>query len=137
MTILNSRKTHTIKWAALLSMLVAITALPNTASARGSIHLDLPHFSIGIHDDHRGYRKHKYRDRKRRHYRSHRSYRKHRYYNNNRYYSDRYYNYRYYQPRARYYPPYSDNYCPSSNYSDRYYGNRDCLPHGDHYHCEG
>ena len=130
------------KVAAIFSMVAMLAAVPSTASARGSIHLDLPHFSVGFHDDgHRSYRK------QRKHQRKH--YRKHRRndYNNHRrsYYNKRYYDNGYntsYRSDRRYRnnynpPRYSDNYCPTYNYSKNYYRNDGCTPHADHYHCDG
>ncbi|MFT4672620.1 MAG: hypothetical protein ACI945_001963, partial [Pseudohongiellaceae bacterium] len=41
---------------AVLSMFIAVAALPSTAAARSSVHIDLPHFSVGLNDNHHGKR---------------------------------------------------------------------------------
>jgi len=136
------RKTFT-KFAAALAVLTMCVAMPSTASARGSVHVDLPHFSIGFHDNgYRSYRKHRkhYRKHRRNHYNDYR-----RNHHNKRYYNKRYYddgNYTSYRSDRSYRNKqrsrrYSDNYCPTYNYSDRYYQNDGCTAHGNHYHCDG
>ena len=141
MNFLINRKT-----LALATMILVISAVPNSASARTSIHVDLPHFSIGFQDNHRGkrYRKHQ------RHHRQHDRYSDRRY---DRQYdrrsdrrSDRHYDrrsndyysgYGYSAPRSRHYTPrYDNDYCPTPGYSSRYYRNQGCYAHGDHYHCD-
>jgi hypothetical protein len=140
---------------ALLSMFIAVTALPSTAAARGSVHIDLPHFSVGLHDNNHGI---KYRDSHRnRHYNNNsrgsrhsnrhdkkRHHNNHNYYGgsyNNNYY-DGYSSYgstnRYYKPRKkRYNRSYRNEYCPTPGYSSYNYSDRGCYSHGDHYHCDG
>tara|TARA_B110000285_G_scaffold229079_1_gene293185 strand:+ start:474 stop:947 length:474 start_codon:yes stop_codon:yes gene_type:complete len=143
---------------AVLSMFITITALPSTAAARSSVHIDLPHFSVGLNDNHhgKGYRN----SHRNRHYNkkwhgsrhSNRHYKKR--HHNNSYYGDsynsgsynNYYNghssygntRRYYKPRNyRYNRNYGGEYCPTPGYSSDYYEDRSCYSHGDHYHCDG
>ncbi len=126
------------KLLAMSAMALTVAAVPGTASAGGSIHLDIPGFSIGFHDDHRyrkrhrHYKSHKRYKRYKRHYRNHDSYdyyprRSYRYYDG--YRSNRY-DRRRYRDRDRY------ESCPTPGYSSRYYRDRGCYSHGDHYHCD-
>ena len=146
-------KTKTFpKVAAAFAMIMMISAIPATASARGSVHIDLPHFTLGYHDEgyrsHRSHKRKHYRKNRRhnryynRHYNSHRNYDRNgysRYNNNQRYYNDGYYTSNRYDRRNRNYnrSRSRDNYCPTPGYSSRYYRNGGCYSHGDHYHCEG
>lgn len=136
MTIFNTRRV-----LALLAMTISIAAVPSTASARGSVHVDIPGFSIGFHDHDRHYRKrHKrykrhYRKHHRNHHRGYR-YRSYDYYPRRSYrYNDYYDDYRGRSNRRGYRDDYE--YCPTPGYSSRYYRNRGCYSHGDHYHCDG
>ena len=122
---------NTRKFLAILTMMIAITAVPNTASARGSLHIELPHLSLGFHGGHHN----KYR---KRHYNNHRNYNNY-YSNNNSYYGSGYKSYQHYQPQPRYYQPSYQNqngYCPTPGYSSTYYNGGGCYEHGDHYHCD-
>ena len=136
MTFLNFRSALVFIGLATIMALV-----PTTASAKGSVHIDIPGISIGYHDN---YYRNSYRHK--RHYNKHRRhYKKHRYYNK-RYYDhgyssrsyrnyDRSYDRGYqYRSRTRYYE--RDNYCPDPGYSSRAYRDRSCYSHGDHYHCD-
>lgn len=133
---------------ALLSMFIAFTALPSTAAARSSVHIDLPHFSVGFHDNNHGkkYRK----SHGNRHYNnnsygsrhSNRHYKK-RHHNNNYYggsynsgsYNNHYnghssygYKNRYYKPRNNYYNrSYNRSYSRNDN---RNYGGGYCPTPG-------
>jgi hypothetical protein len=148
MNIINTRKI-----LALMAMVIATTAVPTSASARASVHLDLPGISIGLHDRHYGhYDRHydRHYKQKRKHYRKHKRYKRH----YNRHHSDGYYprrSYRSYDSYDGYRSNgyrndrhrndgysrggYQDNYCPTPGYSSRYHRNRGCYSHGDHYHC--
>lgn len=132
---------------AAFGLITVLAVAPTSAFARGSVHIDVPGFSIGIHDDH-GYKHRK---------RHHRKYRKR--YSNDRYYDDRRYRKRYYNNRRynerRYKRRYNDNYyysgrrnnrgyyndryraevCPTDGYSRYYDRNRNCYEHKGHYHC--
>ena len=144
---------------ATLGMLTVLAVTPTTAFADGSVHLDLPGLSIGLHDDHRSYKRHRkhYRNRydnhrsERRRYRQNRDHRysdRHyrsgqRYNNDRRYYSDRRYNDNYYSERRsnrRSNNNYrNDSYrvevCPIDGYSRGYDRNRNCYEHKGHFHC--
>ena len=117
---------------------LAMAAVPGTASAGGSVHIDIPGFSIGYYDDHRYRKRHRkhYRKHYRHHKRSHRYYRDHydyRPYGSYNYYGGGYRSRDYYRPRYR------DNrydYCPTPGFSLRFYRNRGCYSHGNHYHCD-
>ena len=146
MTLSIKRKVNSRKSIALLSMLLAVAVVPASASA-GSVHIDVPHIGISLHNSNSHYRRHK---RSRRHHNRH-------------HYKSRNYNsgYNYYTPRTRYYDRgynsgyrsgynsgynygnnynngdnYNSNYCPTPGYSSRSYRNRGCYSHGDHYHCD-
>jgi len=141
---------------AAFSMLTVMAIAPTSAFAGGSVHLDVPGFSIGVHDDH------KYRKRHRKHYRSRyyddRRYERRHRRNSNDYYNRRYYNDNYYSSGRRHYRDSYRNYdrrydrrydrnsydrrydrraeiCPIDGYSARYDRNRSCYEHKDHYHC--
>ena len=145
------------KSAILFGLLLTVSIAPSSASARSSVHIDLPHFSIGYSGNHHGnnHRSRKYDNRRHhnsrgydRHYRGKHHYRSNRYSNHK--------GYRNYQPSTRYYDnnsydrgyssgyssrnsrrDYSASYCPTDTYSSNYYRNRECYQHADHYHCEG
>ncbi len=139
--------------AVLLTTLSAITliALPTSASAGGSVHVDIPGLSIGVHENHYNKKRHRrvYKNRHRNnHYRNdyyyddHRDrkrYHKKRYYNGG-YYKKRYYKKRYYN-NDYYYGERSNRYnrraeiCPIAGYSPYYNDNLDCYRHKDHFHC--
>ena len=130
----NTRKTLTI-----LTMLIAIVAIPNTASARGSLHISLPHLSIGSHGGHhnkhynRRYNSHHYNNYYRPQYRSNSYNQGYATYRN---YQPRYNQRSYYQPRYNQ-PRYNNSgYCPTPGYSSNYYDGGGCYSHGDHYHCD-
>jgi len=138
---------NTRKFLAILTMMITVIAVPNTASARGSLHIELPHLSLGLHGGHHN----KYRNRHHSsRYNNHRNYNNY-YSNQNSHYGSGYKTYRYYQPQTRYYqsqPRYSQprynqpsyqnqsGYCPTPGYSSRYYNGGGCYEHGDHYHCD-
>jgi len=87
-------------------MLLALT--PATSMARGSVHIDIPGLSIGVHDGYRGKHKHK------------------RYYRDNSYYKDDYRSRRYERRRDRRSDYYYNNRYDNNNYysgrkSKRYY----------------
>lgn len=120
-------------------MIVALT--PSTAQARGSVHIDIPGISIGVHDDHRYRHKRKYRQR-RDHYNSRYRDRRDNYYRErrksrrdnrrNRYSNDYYYgggNNYYERPRRT-------QVCPTYGYSRYYVRDRGCYRHKGHYHCD-
>ncbi len=128
--------------------LIGLLSAPSTAQAGGSVHLNLPGLSIGVHDDHH-YKKKRYR----RHYRDRYYYddhwRKKRYYKK-RHYKKRYYNRDYYGSRYDRRRYYNDdyyyggrssrydrrrNYCPDPGYSSYDNDNLDCYRHKGHYHC--
>ena len=134
MTIFNSKT-----MIAALLIAFSFASVPNSASARSSVHVDFHGLTIGVHDSDRRYRKqHKHHKR---------YYRDRHYYNGSRYGSRSRYNYYYdyYRPRyssrrylsGRYYNDRRNNYCPTDTYSSRFYRNRGCYAHGDHYHCDG
>jgi len=127
------------KLVTMLTAVLTLSVVPTSASAGGSVHINVPGFSIGYHGDYYG----------RKHYRKNynRAKRSHRYYRNQ--YRDRdYYNYRPrrsynyyydgYRSRDRYRSRYRNDYdyCPTPGFSVRYYRNRGCYSHGDHYHCD-
>ena len=140
-------------WALGLGFAVVFAATP--AQAKGSVHIDLPGFSIGYYDDHYGSSRHynrKYRhgkyyrdkyhhgkyDDRYRYDRTHRSRsytRSHSkgYYNKR--YDDRYYNQPYSRSYDRSYRQ-SNVICPQQGYSRYRIERRYCTPHKDHYHCE-
>jgi len=135
---------------ATLGMLTVFAVTPTTAFASGSVHINVPGFSIGFHDvhhSHKRYRKHyrgyynddyRYERRKYRKKRN-RYYKKRRYYDN--YYSsgrrydrgyDRKYNRRY---ERRYNDGYRAEACPIDGYSRYDDRGQNCYEHKDHYHC--
>ena len=117
-------------------VVTSISLIPNVASAKGSLRIDLPGISIGVNDRYSGnsYYNNRYSNRYNNRYRS------------NRYYSPRYRsttktyrrsNQYYYQPSRRVYTPsYQSEYCPEPGYSPYYYEDHGCYQHGDHYHCD-
>lgn len=145
--------------------LLGIALTPVTAQAGGSLHLDLPGISIGVHDHQ--YKKKRYRRvyRNNRGHRSrHRNYRNDHYYDDykprryerrrsNRYYYNRGYNNRYNDRyNYRYNNGYNNDYyyggrsnrnynnrrvevCPINGYSPYYDDNLRCTRHKDHFHC--
>jgi len=143
---------NTRKFLAVMAIVTTVAVIPNTASARSSIHIDLPSISLSLHDRH-GYRNnrrgirhnfhnnyHSYRNSrqyKRNNYRSHRgNYRNH--YTNNNYYTNGY-SYRGFgfQPRSQYnQPSYRGPICPTPGFSTGYDENRGCYAHKDHFHCD-
>lgn len=139
------------KLLVLSGIALSVAVAPTTASARGSVHIDVPGFSIGFHDDNRHYRKRHKRYHKR-HHSKHYSGRSNRYYDGYgyqsrgyRYGSDSYRNRSYrnsYKNGYRsgyknsYRNDYRGDYCPTPGYSPRYYDDRGCYAHGDHYHCD-
>jgi len=130
---------------AAFSLITVIAMTPTSAFARGSIHIDVPGFSIGVHND-RGYRSRGHRHSRkynRRYYNSNRRYKK-RYYNsrryNNRRYNNRRYNDNYYSGgrgynRGYYNDSYRAEVCPIDGYSRYYDRNQNCYEHKGHYHC--
>lgn len=144
----------------LMATLGLLTALATTpvASASGSLHLNLPGLSIGVHDDH-GHKKHRKRYRNRHHndhYYSNRHERRNsqRYYNqrrsnhydynnrrSNRYYNNRRSNNNYYyggrrnNDRGYYNDSRRVEACPTIGYTPRYDRNRNCYRHKGHFHC--
>ena len=141
MTFLNIRSALVF-----FGLATSMALVPTTASAKGSVHIDIPGISIGYSDNHYGknYRQKRHYNNHRRHNRKHNYYNKRHYNqsysgygysdrsyrNNDRGYSDRRYNN---QSRTRYYE--RDNYCPDPGYSTRAYRDQSCYSHGDHYHC--
>ena len=138
MTFLNIRSA-----LVLFGLATSMAIVPTTASAKGSVHIDIPGISIGYYDNH--YRK-SYRQK--RHYNNHR---RHNRYYNKRYYNDSYrgngYSKRNYRSNDRGYDrSYNDrprsrsynrgNYCPIAGYSVNAYRDQSCYSHGDHYHCD-
>lgn len=118
--------------AGLIALLLLV---PGTAAAKGSVHIDIPGLSIGVHDDHyRHHRKHYRGDRhhKKRHYRK--RHRQSYYYDP--YYYDPYYSnqYDYRSGRRDYRSRYAPR-CPTAGFSEYYLRNRDCYRHKDHFHC--
>ena len=137
MTYLTSKKA-----IALWAILFAFAAAPQSASARGSIHLDLPHISLphisfSHHGNHRSkhYRKHRERQYYRESRRQSKRYNR-QYYNNNSYYQPRSSSYNRGYSGQRYYDD-GFEYCPSPAYSIRNDPRRNCQVHGEHFHCEG
>lgn len=132
----------------LFGVVLLVAAVPNSAHARSSVHIDVPGFSIGWYDQDRHYRKRHHRPsrhhydryydnyyydeyRPRRHHRKHKRY--HKKYYNNHYYHDN----RSYYPRDRYYDrPRVVEICPTAGYSRYRDRNRSCYQHKDHYHCD-
>ncbi|MFQ3245557.1 MAG: hypothetical protein ACJAYF_000222 [Arenicella sp.] len=136
---------------ATLGMFTVIVVTPTSAFARGSVHLDIPGLSIGVHDDYRSDRRHRKHQRKhhRKHYNTHRSrhndhYDKRHYKNrrhNDNYYSSGRYNNQRYDRRDNNYR--NDQYyndrrrveiCPIDGYSRYYQQGRNGYQHKDHYH---
>jgi len=127
---------------AAFSTALIMALAPNTASAGGSLHLDLPGISIGVYDDHRYRYKRKYRHSKRYGHRYNDGY-----YRDRGYYRERrrarrserrqrYSNDYYYGGRDRYYDrPRRAERCPAYGYSRYYVRDRGCYKHKDHYHC--
>ena len=132
-----------------LSVVILLALTPGTAMAKGSIHIDIPGLSIGVHDGYRG--KHKHRKHKRYyrdnyyyedHYRSNRydrrrdrRERKRDYYYNNRYDNNYYYGSRKSKRYYNYSEPRRVQRCPNAGYSRYYLKNRGCSSHNDHFHC--
>lgn len=124
------------RFVALLATLstVALVALPTTATARGSVHVDIPGLSIGIHDDRYKKKRHRrvYKNRHRNnHYNNDHYYDDHRYhkkkyrkkhYHKKRYYNDGYYKKKYHKKRGRYNNHH--NGYDNSYDNDYYYGGR-------------
>lgn len=141
--------------SALVFFGLAISAalVPPTASAKGSIHLDIPGISIGYHTNHyrNGYRQkrhynnhHRYNPRynyynKRYYNRNYRNqdygYSGRNYRNNDRSYYGRGYNDHRYSNRSRNRNYQRNDYCPDPGYSEYAYRDQSCYSHGDHYHC--
>lgn len=143
---------------ATFGLLTALTMAPTASASGSSLHLNLPGFSIGVHDDH-GHKKYRKRYRNRHHndsyYRnrydhrnSDRYYNQRRsnsyYYNNrnsNRYYNNRRNNNNYYSggrrnnDRRYYNDSRRVEVCPIIGYTPRYDRYRDCYRHKGHYHC--
>ncbi len=125
---------------ATFSAALMMALAPTTATAGGSVHIDVPGFSIGVHDDHRYRYKRKYRHR-RDHYNdyyrdSHDDYyrerRRARRYERKRRNYDNYY----YGGRDRYYDrPRRVEVCPTYGYSRYYLRDRGCYRHKNHFHC--
>lgn len=131
---------------ATVGLLSALLTAP-IASA-GSVHLNLPGISIGVHDGHRykdnRYRSHRSNDRR---YYKKRKYQRH--YDNNDYYYDRssrnskydrrYNNNNYYGGNSNYdrrdYRSNRSQVCPTRGYTPRYDRNRNCYKHKGHFHC--
>ena len=146
MTFLNFRST-----LAVFGLISTIALVTNTASARGSVHVDLPGLSIGYQDNHyrpgRAHKRAHKRAYKRRHHRSHRGHNYRGYYNRHNDYNYRDYGrsqngYGYYDQGYRSYDYKSrgrnynrGNYCPTAGYSEYGYRNRNCSRHEDHFHC--
>ena len=91
-------------------ILTCVALAPTSASAKGSVHINVPGISIGFYDGHHRHYKKKYRHRHR--YRHH---------HNNYYYYDYRpsygYGYRLYDRGYRYYrPSYRRPYCPIRGY---------------------
>lgn len=135
---------------ATLSLLTALTLAPTSAFAKGSVHVDIPGLSIGVHDNHRSYTRHRNEKRHYRegrdHYYSDRRYKRDRQYYNNRHYNDRRsqskrrYNDNNYYSGSRYNNRYrNDGYrvevCPIDGYSRYYDRSSNCYEHKGHYHC--
>ncbi|MFT5574115.1 MAG: hypothetical protein ACI9FR_003052 [Cryomorphaceae bacterium] len=149
---------------ALMGIVFLVAAVPSNSHAKGSVHLDVPGFSIGWHDNNRNYRNNHYKS-GRRHY-NHNSYdrkhydrkrydrryndyyrddyrnRKHHnrnnnHYDNNRYYDDYYSGGQRNNSRNSYYDrPNVVAICPIGGYARYRDRNRSCYQHKGHYHCE-
>jgi hypothetical protein len=117
---------------ATLGMFTVIVVTPTSAFARGSVHLDLPGLSIGVHDDHRSNRGHRKHHRK--HYNNHRS-RHNDYYDNRRYDNHRYERRDHRRSHKRHYKNrrYNDNYYSSGRYNNQRYDRRDNNYRNDRY----
>ena len=130
-------KILTKQTVAALGLVLLVGIAPNSAHAKGSLHLELPGLSIGLHDNDRRYRSSRrhynrnyhnnhhdeYRGRDRRY---HKKYRHHkRYYKNhhNGHHNNNYSNKRYNRYDNRYDNQYNDNYYygGQSNRNDGYY----------------
>ena len=118
------------KVLSVLGFLTAVTATPNYAVARTSVHIDLPGISIGVANR-------QYRDRYNYRYKRN-NYQRYYYspapsrsikrtYRNNNYYQ---------QNRRIYTPSYQSEICPEPGYSPYSYQGHGCRQHYDHYHCE-
>lgn len=116
----------------------SISLLPNIASAKPSVSIHLPGFSIGFNDRHYNNRRNKnrnYRYYNDRYYYDNRT-RGYRYKPSTRYrYRNRYNDYRRLRPRI-YVPSYQSEICPEPGYSPYYYEDHGCRRHADHYHCD-
>ena len=135
MTFISFRNT-----IAAFGLLTVIALVPTTASARSSVHVDIPGFSIGFHDRNRyGWRQN------RRHSNRH-SRRNHSYDYGHRNYGSGYYDrsYRGYGYAPRSYRGYGNaprsgyygrDVCPIAGYSPYGYRDRGCYAHKDHFHC--
>ena len=132
---------------ATLSMLTVLAVTPTTALAKGSVHIDVPGFSIGVHDDYyyrnRSYSR-KSNSRRYNNYYNDNRYERRRYrQSRNRYYNNRRYNDNYYsggrQYDRRYDRGYDNGYraevCPIDGYSRYDDRNRNCYEHKGHFHC--
>lgn len=129
--------------AAALGLTLLFAMTPGTAMAGGSVHIDIPGLSLGVHDGHRS----KYRHKKRYHKRHYNDY-----YDND--YRSRRYERR--RDRERYYNSYNDDYyysgrrnsrsynysrprrvevCPRAGYSRYYLRDSECSSHKGHFHC--
>jgi len=125
------RKLTISKVTLFFSLFVGMAMLPNYASARGSISIQLPGISIGVNDRYQQ----RYYDRRTRSYRyatpgriqTYRSYS---------YPSYRSNSYRYPTSRRIYQPSYQSSICPTPGYSEYYYEGHGCYQHKDHYHCD-
>ena len=143
---------------ATLGMVTVMVVTPTSASAKGSIHLDLPSISIGLYDDHRShkrYRRHQnkhYRSRYNDHYDNRRYERRHHRRDRNRYYNSHQYNHNYYSSGRhdnRRYDRRNNSYRNDSYRNRGYQGalcqidglsrhsdrGRNCYPHKGHFHC--
>ena len=116
-------------------MVISVSLVPNTASAKSSVHIALPGISIGFNDryysnrNNNRYRNNSYRNNS---YRNN-SYRNNSYRNNSYRNSNQYY----YQPSRRVYKPsYQSAICPEPGYSANYYDGHGCRQHLDHFHCD-
>ena len=128
---------------ALMGVVFLVAAVPSNAHAQGSVHLNVPGFSIGWHDNNSNYRNKHYKSNRRhydrRHYDRPRKYhsRNNNHYDNSRYYDDYYSGGQRNNSRDRYNDrPNVVAVCPIVGYARYRDRNRSCYQHKGHYHCE-
>ena len=115
-------------------IVMSLSLIPSTVSAKGGVHINLPGISIGVSDRYSRNRHYNRYDNRYRYNRS-RGYYSPSYRSTTRKSYRRSNNY-YYQPRRVYTPSYRSNICPDPGYSASYYEGHGCYEHLDHYHCD-